>query len=110
MANIDEKRSIFNLVADVVDDAAHLFQSELRLIRAEIDEKLGLVANAGGMLVAGGIAALAAFLLLLQAAVRWLVIAGLPDQWGYLLVGIVVTIVAAALLIKGINNLTSTSL
>jgi hypothetical protein len=42
---------------------------------------------------------------LLQAVVSWLVIAGLPEQWGYSIVGILVAGVAAAVLSKGINNL-----
>jgi hypothetical protein len=110
MVHSDEKRTIVNLITDVVGDATHLFQTEIRLIRAEINEKLGRMANAGTLLAAGGVAAMAAIFLLLQAVVRWLEVAGLPDEWGYLLVGLIVTGVAAALLMKGISNLKSTNL
>jgi len=110
MAHADEKRTIVNLVADVLDDATHLFQTEIRLIRAEINEKISQVANVGALLAAGVIAGLAAIFLLLQAVVRWLEVAGVPDRWGYLLVGLAVTAIAAALIAKGLNNLKATNL
>src|ERR1051326_1272629 len=98
MVHQDDKRSIVNLFADVIGDAVHLFQTEIRLIRAEINEKFGRLANGGTLVAAGASAALAAIFLLLQAIVRWLAVAGLPEEWGYLLVGIVVAAIAAGLL------------
>ena len=47
MVHQDDKRSIVNLFADVIGDAVHLFQTEIRLIRAEINEKIGRLANGG---------------------------------------------------------------
>jgi len=110
MVHQDDKRSIVNLFADVIGDAVHLFQTEIRLIRAEINEKIGRLANGGTLVAAGAVAALAAVFLLLQAIVRWLAVAGLPDEWGYLLVGIVVAAAAAGLLMSGINRIKSTNL
>jgi hypothetical protein len=110
MAHQDEKRTIVNLFADVIGDAVHLFQTEIRLIRAEINEKIGRLANGGTLVGAGAVAAMAAVFLLLQAIVRWLAVAGLPEEWGYLLVGIVVAAIAAALLMSGINRIKSTNL
>jgi hypothetical protein len=110
MVQRDDKRTIVNLITDVIDDAAHLFQTEIRLIRAEINEKISRLANGGTLVAIGAVMGVAAVFLLLQASVRWLAVAGLPDQWGYLLVGVVVAGVAAALLMKGINNVKSTNL
>jgi hypothetical protein len=110
MVHQDDKRSIVNLFADVIGDAVHLFQTEIRLIRAEINEKIGRLANGGTLVAAGAVAALAAVFLLLQAIVRWLAVAGLPDEWGYLIVGIVVAAAAAGLLMSGINRIKSTNL
>jgi hypothetical protein len=110
MVHQDDKRTIVNVFADVIDDAVHLFQTEIRLIRAEINEKIGRLANGGTLVAAGGVAALAAVFLLLQAIVRWLAVAGLPDEWGYLLVGIVVAAASAGLLTAGINRIKSTNL
>ena len=110
MVHRDDKRTIVNVFADVIGDAVHLFQTEIRIIRAEINEKIGRLANGGTMVAAGAIAAIAAVFLLLQAIVRWLAVAGLPDEWGYLLVGIVVAAIAAGLLMAGINRIKSTNL
>ena len=110
MVQRDDKRTIVNLITDVIDDAAHLFQTEIRLIRAEINEKISRLANGGTLVAIGAVMGVAAVFLLLQASVRWLAVAGLPDQWGYLLVGLAVAGVAAALLMKGINNVNSTNL
>src|SRR5438552_14251831 len=110
MVHHDDKRTIVNLFTDVLGDAVHLFQTEIRLIRAEINEKFSRLANGGTLVAAGGVAALAALFLLLQAIVRWLAVAGLPDQWGYLLVGILVAAAAAGLLIGGMNRIKSTKL
>jgi len=106
----DDKRTIVNLITDVIDDAAHLFQTEIRLIRTEINEKIARLASGGTLVAIGAVAGLAAVFLLLQAIVRWLAVAGLPDQWGYLLVGLAVAGVAATFLMKGINNVKSTNL
>ena len=110
MVQRDDKRTIVNLVTDVIGDAVHLFHTEIRLIRTEINEKIARLASGGTLVAVGAVAGLAAVFLLLQAVVRWLAVAGLPDQWGYLLVGLVVAAIAAALLMKGINNVKSTNL
>src|SRR5437667_10378017 len=110
MVHHDDKRTIVNLFADVIGDAVHLFQTEIRLIRAEINEKFARLADGGTLVGAGAVAALAAVFLLIQAIVRWLAVAGLPDQWGYLLVGIVVAARAGGLLIGGVNRIKSTNL
>ena len=110
MVHQDDKRTIVNLFADVIGDTVHLFQTEIRLIRAEINEKIAHLANGGTLVGAGALAAIAAVFLLLQDIVRWLAVAGLPDQWGYLLVGIVVAAIAAALLMAGVNRIKSTNL
>src|SRR5437879_997392 len=110
MVHNDDKRTIVNLFTDVVGDAVHLFQTEIRLIRTEINEKFSRLANGGTLVGAGAVAALAAVFLLLPAVVRWLAVAGLRDQWGYLVVGIVVAAAAAGLLVGGINRIKSTKL
>jgi hypothetical protein len=110
MVERDDKRTIVNLVTDVIGDTVHLFHTEIRLIRTEINEKIARLANGGTLVAVGAVAGLAAAFLLLQAIVRWLAVAGLPDQWGYLLVGLLVAAIAAALLMKGVNNVKSTNL
>jgi hypothetical protein len=105
MAYPEEKRTIVSLFTDVFAETTELFQAEINLVRSEIRQSVGRVANSGTLIGAGAIGALAALFLLLQAVVSWLVIAGLPERWGYSIVGILVGAVAAGLLSKGINNL-----
>jgi hypothetical protein len=103
----EEKRTIVNLFTDVIAETTELFQAEIHLIRTEIRQSVNRVANSGTLIGAGVIAALAALFLLLQAVVAWLAIAGLPEQWGYTIVGVLVGAAAAGLLINGINSLTA---
>jgi hypothetical protein len=110
MAQIDQDRSLIQLVADVVNDIATLFQTEMRLIRVEMNEKVSRLASGGTFVGIGAVALIAALILLLQAVVKWLAIAGLPEEWGLLAVAIVVGIGGLVLLMKGINNLKTTTL
>ena len=104
-----QDRTIIRLITDVVGEISLLFQNEIGLVRAEIGEKISRLATAGTMIGAGVVACLAALFMLLQAVVKWLAVAGVPEQWGYLIVGLILAAVAAAVLTKGINNLKSTS-
>ena len=104
-----QDRTIIRLITDVVGEISLLFQNEIGLVRAEIGEKISRLATAGTMIGVGAVAALATLFMLLQAVVKWLAVAGIPEQWGYLIVGLILAAVAAAVLTKGINDLKSTS-
>ena len=54
--------------------------------------------------------ALSGLIVLLFAVVRWLQIAGLPDQWGLLLVGGGVVLAGVVLALVGANNLKGSAL
>jgi hypothetical protein len=105
MASHDSSRPLGSLFTDVVSEVTHLFQTEMRLVRAEMNEKVSRVANSGALIGAGAIVMIPAVFILLLAIVRWLAVAGVPEQWGLTIVGAVIAIVGAALLMKGINNL-----
>jgi Putative Actinobacterial Holin-X, holin superfamily III len=110
MAARDSTRPLTSLFTDTVAELTHLFQTEIRLVRAEISEKLSRIANSGALIGAGAIILLPAVFILLLAIVRWLAVAGLPEQWGLLLVGVVVAGVGVGLLMKGVNNLKGSAL
>jgi uncharacterized membrane protein YqjE len=110
MTSHDERRTISNLLADIVGDAVHLFRTEIRLIRAEINEKASRLANGGTLLAVGAIFALAGLLFLLQDIVVWIAVAGLSYEWGYLIVGGIVVLAGAVLLAVGTNRIKSTTL
>jgi xanthine/uracil permease len=105
MATHESARPLGSLFTDVVSEITHLFQTEMRLIRAEMNEKVSRAASGGAMIGAGAVILLPAVFLLLLAIVRWLAIAGLPEHWGLVLVGAVVAVIGVALLTKGVNNL-----
>jgi putative superfamily III holin-X len=103
-------RSLVHLITDVMNEFTTLFQTEIRLFRAELNEKANRLAGSGALIAAGAVAAIVALVLLLQALVRWLAIAGIPEEWGLLIVGLVVAGLAAVLIIKGISGLKGTKL
>jgi uncharacterized membrane protein YqjE len=97
-------------ITRAVSDIAYLLQTEIRLARTELSEKLGKVASGGILIGAGAVLALAGLIVLLLAIVQWLAIAGLPLEWSLLLVGAVVLALGAVLLMKGTNNMKGSAL
>jgi hypothetical protein len=110
MATHESTRPLTSLFTDTVAELTNLFQTEIRLVRAEFNEKLSKAANSGALIGAGAIVMVPAVFILLLAIVRWLAVAGLPEQWGLTLVGLVVAALGVALLMKGINNLKGSAL
>ena len=110
MAMHESTRPLSSLFTDTVAEVTHLFQTEIRLVRAELNEKLSRAANSGALIAAGGVVMIPAAFILLLAIVRWLAVAGLPEQWGLTLVGLAVAGAGAGLLMKGINNLKGSAL
>ena len=110
MATRDAARPLTSVFTEVISEVAYLLQTEIRLARAEVSEKLASLATGGAMIGAAAILLLTGLFVLLLAAVRWLEIAGLPDQWGYLLVGGVVLTVGIGLTLTGANKLKASAL
>jgi hypothetical protein len=100
----DQPRNIAQLLADVFGQFTQLFQSEIRLAKAEISDTIAQAGNAGVMIGAGAVALLVALFLLLQSLVLWLAVAGLPERWGYLLVGVLIAAAGVAVLLVGIGR------
>ena len=100
----EERKPLTSLFTAVLDEVVTLFQNEIRLVKAELSEKFGRFANGGVMLAIGGVVSIAAVFMILQSIVSWLEAAGLPDEWGYLIVGVVLAGVGAFALMRGIRN------
>src|SRR3954471_16039767 len=98
-------RPLASVMTQVVSDLAYLIQTEIRLARAEISEKVSQAANGGAFIGIAAILLLTGLFVLLLAAVRWLEIAGLPDQWGLLVVGASVVTLGVVLALLGMKNL-----
>ena len=110
MAVRDTTHPITALLKRVGSEIAYLLQTEIRLAKTELGEKVARVANAGIQLGGGSVLALAGLIVLLLAIVQWLAVAGLPYEWGLLLVGGVVLIVGVGLLISGSRSMKGSAL
>jgi hypothetical protein len=110
MATRESTRPLTSLLTQAVSDVAYLLQTEIRLAKAEISEKIAHAASGGTFIGIAAVLLLSGIFVLLLAAVRWLEIAGVPDQWGLLLVGGIAALVGIGLALKGANNLKGSAL
>jgi Putative Actinobacterial Holin-X, holin superfamily III len=110
MPTRDSARPIVSLMTHVASDLAYLVQTEFRLARAEIGEKLSAASNAATYLAIGGVFAVSGLILLLFDIARWLEVAGLPYPWGLLIVAVVALVVGGLLAMAGINRLKGSAL
>ena len=81
----------------VASDLAYLVQTEFRLARAEMGEKLSVASNAGAYLAAGGVVALGGLIALLFDIARWITVAGLSYEWSLLIVALVALAIGEAI-------------
>jgi drug/metabolite transporter (DMT)-like permease len=105
-----DDRSLKELFSDLTASVTTLFRKEIELARAETSEKVSQAGVAAGAIAAGGVLALAALIVLLQALVIALAELGLAPALSALIVGGVVAIIAFALIYKGMNDLKASSL
>ncbi|WP_245272470.1 phage holin family protein [Mesorhizobium sp. LSHC414A00] len=88
--NNQDNPSLAGLVTDLAQNVTTLVQTEARLFRAELSEKLTKAGAGAAEVLGGAICLLAALLVLLQALIIALTRAGLGAGWSSLLVGVVV--------------------
>src|SRR4029077_5104978 len=98
------------LLSDLAQQASTLVQTEIRLLRVELSEKIALMGTGGAEVLAGALCLLAALLILLQALVIALAKLGLGPGWASLLVGIVVAAIGAFLVRNGSAQLSPANL
>jgi hypothetical protein len=98
------ERSIGELLSDLSNETGLLIRQEVRLASAELTQKATLVGRQLAFVAGGGVLAMLGVLLLLQALVVGLS-AYMPLWLSALLVGLVVSAVAAGLASKGITTL-----
>ena len=96
--------SLGELFGSLTNDLSQLVRSEMELARVEIREEAGKAGKAAGMLGAGALAAYLALILLTSAA-AWGLAEVVDAGWAFLIVGLVVAAVAAALLLTGRKKL-----
>jgi drug/metabolite transporter (DMT)-like permease len=104
-----DDRSLKELFGDLTASVSTLLRKEIELARAETSENVNQALVAAGSIAGGGILALAALIVLLQALVIALTELGLAPALSALIVGGIVAIVAFALIYKGMNDLKASS-
>ncbi len=103
MALANNTRTIPELFTSVVSQLAELTRTEGQLARAEISEKMTLVATGLGLIVGGAILLMPALVVLLEAAVAALVDNGIAPYWSALIVGGACFVLGLILLLIGVS-------
>jgi Putative Actinobacterial Holin-X, holin superfamily III len=106
----DSMRPLASVATRVISDLAYLVQTEIRLARAEITQKLSRAANGGILIGAAALLLLPGIFVLLLDAARWLEVAGLRQEWSLLVVGGVTAVIGAALVATGARSLNGSAL
>jgi uncharacterized membrane protein YqjE len=106
----DTRRPIARLISDVINDVTLLMQAELRLVRVELNEKVGRLANGGVMVGAGAVCLIAGVGIACLALTEWLVVAGVAREWALTIVAAVVLLVGALVAARGVKSIKSTEL
>jgi len=105
MALANNTRTIPELFTSVVSQLVDLTRTEGLLARAEISEKMTLVAAGLGLIVGGAILLMPALVVLLEAAVAALVDNGYAPYWSALIVGGACLALGLILLLIGVRRL-----
>jgi hypothetical protein len=98
-------KGVAGLAGDVLNDIAFLFQTELRLLRAEIFEKLILIGVSVALLGTGALLLVATVVLLVQAGIAGLVACGFSWPIATLFIAGAILLIGAGLIWAGINGL-----
>lgn len=106
----EQPKSASSLVADALENVSALLRNEIDLARAEVSENLNRAGVALGMIAGAAIVIMVTLNTLVAALVAALTEAGLDAGWSALIVGVILAIVAYAMMSKGLNDLKLTSL
>lgn len=104
------KESTSGLISDAMVHVSSLVRKEVDLARAEINENLKRAGVAIGLIVSAIVVALTALNVLSAAVVAGLTEAGIDAGWAALIVGVLLAIVAYAMVSKGTNDLKLSSI
>ncbi len=104
--NVTGRPSTPSLFADALSQMTALFETEIRLVRSEISEKLTQAVTAVGVLAVSAVLLLAAIILLLEGVVQLLIAFGWQPYAANFLVGIVIAVlggIAVYLAMRGLS-------
>jgi uncharacterized membrane protein YqjE len=106
----ETRRPVVQLLTDVVNEITGLLQTELRLVRVEMNEKLAKLANGGVMIGVAAVLFVAGLGIAFLAIAEWLVVAGLTREWALTIVALVALAVGAIIATRGVANIKDTEL
>ncbi len=95
------------LFADAIAKMTTLFETEIRLVRTEIGEKISTAIEAIVVLLVSAILLLAALFLILVGLVELLVTFGLLQWQAYMLVGAVIAVIGGIALFLALRSLSA---
>ena len=98
---MSEEPGLFHALSDTISRATDLVQLEVRVFKAELEEKLSQVKAGLSLIVSGAIFIAAALFLLLQAAVLTLVQSGMSPAAATLLVAAAAIVIGLAFMLTG---------
>ena len=104
--NPTNRASTPSLFAEALSQMTTLFETEIRLVRSEIGEKIAQAVRSIGVLVASAVLLVAALILLLEGIVQLLITFGWSAYAANFLVGVVIALVggiAVAMAMKGLS-------
>jgi hypothetical protein len=105
-----DERSISQLLGDSLSELAKLIQNEVDVARAEVLEKLSLMANAAKLIGMGAILMIPALVLILFAIAGALMQWGLTPSLAYLCTGVGTAVISGILIWVGVGHLSARAL
>ena len=106
----EARRPIGQLLTDIVNEVTGLMQTELRLIKVEMNEKVGKLANGGVMIGVAAVCLIAGLGIAFMAVTEWLVVAGLPREWSLTIVALAALVIGGLIALRGISKIKSTEM
>ena len=98
------------LFADALSQMTTLFETEIRLVRTEIGEKISTAVNAVVVILVAAILLLAALFLILIGVVELLVYFGFQPWQAYFMVGAGIALIGVVALLVALRNLSADKL
>lgn len=108
--NVTGRPSTPGLFADALSQMTTLFETEIRLVRSEISEKISQAVKAVAALVVSAVLLVAAIILVLEGVVQLLIAFGWQPYAANFLVGVVIAILGAIVVTIAMRGLSAKNL
>ena len=104
---IDAEQSLGELMGRMTSDVGSLISTQIELAKVEIKEEVSRAGKGAGMVGGGGLAAWFALLLVSMGIAFGIGNAMDSVGWGFVIVGLVYAVIAAVLVLKGRQQISS---